>query len=303
MFELWPGPTGAHSWQPQAYSPRTGLVYVPVIQQGALIGEGKSEGALSGIGVSLIPEAELPGGRHSFLRAWNPVTQSLAWEKSLPGAWPGGVLATAGDLVFQGHLDHSFVAYDAKTGKQLWAYKAESSIVGAPISYRLNGKQYIAVITGTGGEGATTRSLANQPWRTDYQFPRHVLSFALGGTDRIEPTPLPDLVIPEDPSFKRDPELEKTAATVFATSGCMGCHGWTAVAGGGAPDLRYSPIIVDPAAFKNVVKGGALKANGMPQFADMTDAKLETIRYYLRMRSKQAPAEREAAIRKANLKP
>jgi quinohemoprotein ethanol dehydrogenase len=145
--------------------------------------------------------------------------------------------------------------------------------------------------------------LANQPWRTDYQFPRHVLSFALGGTDRIEPTPLPDLVIPEDPSFKRDPELEKTAATVFATSGCMGCHGWTAVAGGGAPDLRYSPIIVDPAAFKNVVKGGALKANGMPQFADMTDAKLETIRYYLRMRSKQAPAEREAAIRKANLKP
>src|SRR3546814_4749022 len=114
---------------------------------GALIGEGQEGGGelSAGMGVTLIPEVELPGGHKSYLKAWDPVTQTEAWRIELPGTWPGGVMATAGGLVFQGQIDGKFVARDAKTGKELWSFKTESPIVGAPISYRVNGRQYITV--------------------------------------------------------------------------------------------------------------------------------------------------------------
>jgi quinohemoprotein ethanol dehydrogenase len=299
LFELWPGPTGSHSWMPQAYSPRTGLVYVPVIEQGALIGPGNESGGLVSVGVTLLPEADLPGGRRSYLRAWNPVTQKLAWEKELPGSWPGGVLTTAGDLVFEGRLDGRLVAYEAGSGKELWSFKAEAPIVGAPISYQVNGKQYVTVITGSGGEGAGMRTLGGEAWRTDYRLPRQVLTFAIGGTDKITPTALPPLTPPADPGFKPDLARAQKGAMMFGVNGCLACHGWNAVGGGAAPDLRYSPIIVDPNVFRQVVQGGMLKPNGMPQFAEIGDADLETIRFYLRTRAQQAPAEHAAAVKQA----
>ncbi|SDC92798.1 quinohemoprotein ethanol dehydrogenase [Sphingomonas sp. YR710] len=295
LFELWPGPTGAHSWAPQAYSPQTGLVYVPIIQQGALIGDGTTGGPIQGIGVKLVPEADLPGGRHAFLRAWNPVTQTLAWEKKLPGAWPGGVLATAGGLVFQGRLDRRLMAYDARTGREVWNYPTDAPVQGAPISFRMNGKQYITVITGPGGEGASTRSIGGEAWRTDYRLTRQVLTFAIGGTDGFKPTALPPLAIPADPTFKPDAALAAKGEATFIR--CMGCHGNRAVSGGSAPDLRYSPMIVNALAFRQIVKGGALKANGMPPFDDIADTDVEAIRFYLRTRSKLAPAEVAAAIK------
>jgi quinohemoprotein ethanol dehydrogenase len=297
LFELWPGPTGAHSWAPQAYSPQTGLVYVPIIHQGALIGDGTTGGPIQGIGVKLLPEVDLPGGRHAYLRAWNPVTQKLAWEKKLPGSWPGGVLATAGGLVFQGRLDRRLMAYDAKTGKELWNYPTEAPVQGAPISFRMNGKQYITVITGPGGEGASTRSVGGEAWRTDYTLTRQVLTFAIGGTDGFKPAALPPLTAPADPAFKPDPALAAKGEGAFMR--CMGCHGNRAVSGGSAPDLRYSPMIVDGNAFHQIVKAGALKANGMPPFADMSDGDVEAIRFYLRTRSKTASAEKEMAIKAA----
>ncbi|MFC3213238.1 outer membrane protein assembly factor BamB family protein [Novosphingobium panipatense] len=173
MFEMWPGPTGAHSWQPQAYSPQTGLVYVPIMELPALIGEGQEGGGevSAGMGVTLIPEVELPGGHKSYLKAWNPATQAEAWRVDLPGTWPGGVMASAGGLVWQGQMDGKFVARDAKTGKELWSFKTESPIVGAPITYRVNGRQYVTVLTGAGGQGAGMQTLGNAMYRTDYRLP------------------------------------------------------------------------------------------------------------------------------------
>lgn len=296
LFELWPGPTGAHSWQPQAYSPQTGLVYIPVMDNGAVIGDGTKGGGeiAAGMGVTLVPEVDLPGNHKSWIKAWNPVTQQEAWRVPLPGSWPGGIMATGGGLVFQGQIDGRFVARDARTGKELWSFKTESPIVGAPISYRIGGRQYVTVITGAGGQGSGMQSIGNAAYRTDYRLPRRVLTFALDGKDSIPPFAMPPLTPPADPGFKLDPAKAQAGAMLFGTRSCLVCHGWNAVAGGAAPDLRYSPVITDPATFRTIVKEGGLKMNGMPPFPQITDQELETIRFFLRTRAQQAPAEARA---------
>ena len=296
LFEMWPGPTGAHSWMPQAYSPQTGLVYVPVQDMGALIGEGQAGGGElgGGNGTTLIPEVDLPGNHRSYLKAWNPVTQKEAWRVDLPGTWPGGVLATSGGLVFQGRLDGKLVAYDAANGKEVWSFQTESPIVGAPISYRMGGRQYITVITGAGGQGVGMQTLGNQAIRTDYRLPRRVLTFALGGSDTVPPFAYEEPQPPADPTWKANPALAQTGAMNYAMNACLVCHGWNAVASGAAPDLRMSPAITDAATFRAIVKEGALKPNGMPPFPQISDADLETIRFFLRTRAQQVPAERKA---------
>ncbi|WP_243652451.1 PQQ-dependent dehydrogenase, methanol/ethanol family [Novosphingobium sp. PhB165] len=297
MFELWPGPTGAHSWMPQAYSPQTGLLYIPVIEKGALIGDGQKGGAeiSRGMGVTLNPEAGLKNDSRSFLKAFDPATQKEIWKVELPGDWPGGVMASGGGLVFEGQIDGQFVARDAKTGKQLWSFKAQSPIVGAPITYRAGGKQYVTVLSGNGGTGGGIGSPGNAAYRTDYRAPRHVLTFAIGGSDSLPAYQPPKLVPPADPDFKPDTNKIMAGGMAFATNGCMVCHGWNAVGGGAAPDLRYSPAIVDPQTFKMIVQQGGLKLNGMPPFRQLSDQDLEALRLYLRARAKAAPGEAQAA--------
>jgi quinohemoprotein ethanol dehydrogenase len=124
-----------------------------------------------------------------------------------------------------------------------------------------------------------------------------VLTFVIGGNDSFKPAPLPPLVTPADPTFKADPALAAKGEAAFIR--CMGCHGNRAVSGGSAPDLRFSAMIVAGDAFHQIVKGGALKANGMPPFADLADGDVEAIRFYLRTRSKTASAEKEIAIKSA----
>lgn len=298
LFELWPGPTGAHSWMPQAYSPQTGLVYIPVLENGALIGEGQAGGGeiTAGMGTTLIPEVDLPGGHKSYLKAIDPATQTEAWKVELPGAWPGGVMTTAGGLVFQGQIDGKFVARDAKTGKELWSFQTESPIVGAPITYRMSGKQYVTVITGAGGQGAGMQTIADAAYRTDYRLPRRVLTFALDGKDTIPPFEYVEPTPPADPEYKPDPARTQTGFMLFAGRACLVCHGWNAVGGGAAPDLRYSPTITDAATFRAIVKEGALKPSGMPPFPQFNDRELEDLRFYLRTRAQQAPGEQKALM-------
>jgi quinohemoprotein ethanol dehydrogenase len=298
LFEMWPGPTGAHSWQPQAYSPQTGLVYVPVIEQGAVIGDATpgDTGMIGRMGVTLLPEASLKEGAHAFLRAWNPVTQTLAWEKKLPGSWPAGVMASAGGLVFQGRMDGRFLAYDARTGEEVWSFDAQAPIVGAPISWRMNGRQYVTVITGAGGQGAGMQTLGNQGLDTDYRLPRRVLTFAIGGKDSLPALDRTPPAPPADPGFRPDTARAQAGAMLFGTRSCMVCHGWNAAAAGAAPDLRLSPTIADAATFRAIVKDGGLKMNGMPAFPELSDAEVETIRFFLRTRANGYLAERAALL-------
>ncbi|MBV1688121.1 PQQ-dependent dehydrogenase, methanol/ethanol family [Novosphingobium sp. G106] len=290
MFELWPAIRGAHSWLPQSYSPRTGLVYLPVIEGGAFIGDDgvdiDSERKAGGMGVKLVPNPALPGGHRSFLKAWDPVAQKARWTVALPGDWPGGTMATAGDLVFQGRIDGKLVAYDARSGKELWSYQTGTPVVAPPITFRVAGKQYVTVLTGSGASGGGVFSAGDAGYRTDYRMPRRVLTFVLNGKDKLPASaPLP-LQAPVDPGFRSNPALEAKGAAAFAGIGCIVCHGINAIGGGSAPDLRTSPVPADGQAIRAVLKG-ALVPNGMPAYPELADDQIEAIRQYLRVRGRQ----------------
>ncbi len=247
-----------------------------------------------GMGVTLLSDADLPGSRTSHLTAWDPVNQQLAWKEELPGDWPGGVLATAGGLVFQGRIDGHLVAYDAQSGEKVWDYKSVAPIVAPPISYSVDGRQYITVLTGSGSQGGGILATGNAAYRTDYALPRRVLTFALDGTATVPAFEMTDRVPPADPDFVPDGDRVMAGAIAFGSNACLVCHGMNAIGGGAAPDLRYSPMILDAASFKAVVKDGVLKLNGMPPLPQLGDEVIEDIRHYLRMRAMQAPAEAEA---------
>jgi len=129
-FDMWPATEGAHSWQPMAYSPQTKLLYIPKIEQGFTYSDKgfdlkgwKPDGGAN-VAESIGPAKPNPVLYTSALLAWNPATQKMAWKVDTRGGWTGGVLATAGNLVFQGQIDGKFSAYAADSGKELWRFDA-----------------------------------------------------------------------------------------------------------------------------------------------------------------------------------
>ena len=148
-----PASPGAKDWQPSSFSPRTGLLYVPYnnLCQDA---EGVEANYIEGtpfVGMNVKMYAG-PGGNRGGFFAWDPIARRKVWEgtETFP-AW-SGAMATAGDVVFYGTMEGWFKALDAKTGQELWRFKAGSGIIGQPIAYRgPDGKEYVAVYAGVGG--------------------------------------------------------------------------------------------------------------------------------------------------------
>ncbi|MBL4620097.1 MAG: PQQ-dependent dehydrogenase, methanol/ethanol family, partial [Marinicaulis sp.] len=158
-----PGTLGAHNWHPMSYNPGTGLVYIPAQETPFGYGDDPNYEAHemawnTGADLRL---AGLPSDEATFkavkammrgrLIAWDPVKQEAAWTFEHKGPWNGGILSTAGGLVFQGTADAHFAAYDAGTGDQLWKFFTQTGIVAPPISYEIDGEQYLAVASGWGG--------------------------------------------------------------------------------------------------------------------------------------------------------
>ena len=148
-----PASPGLKDWQPSAYSPRTGLVYIPH-QNLCQDEEGLEANYIAGtpyVGTNVKMYAG-PGGNRGAFDAWDPVAARTAWsiKEDLP-VW-SGALVTAGDVAFYGTMDGWFKAVDARTGKELWRFKTGSGIIGQPMTYRgPDGKQYVAVLSGVGG--------------------------------------------------------------------------------------------------------------------------------------------------------
>jgi alcohol dehydrogenase (cytochrome c) len=143
---------GGKNWMPMAFSKDTGLFYIPSNDWGMDIWNEpityKKGAAYLGAGFTIKPIAEDHIGA---LRAMDPKTGKIVWEyKNKAPLW-GGVLTTAGNLVFTGTPEGYLKAFDAKTGQELWKFQTGSGVVGSPITWEQDGEQYVAVMSGWGG--------------------------------------------------------------------------------------------------------------------------------------------------------
>ncbi len=276
--QMMPGPDGAHTWHPMAFSPKTGLVYIPAQEIGKKFTPLKDfqispEGWNLGVAVDGTPEP-----KKGYLLAWDPVNQKEVWRADHRGPWNGGAVATGGNLVAQGDAAGYFNVYRADTGEKLWSTFAQSAIMAGPVTYEVDGEQYIAVLSGWGSAfslqaGRVAASSGN------LRNVSRVLVFKLGGTATLPPLEPRPLVI--------NPPADTANAATTAAGGalfgrfCSVCHGESAVGGGVVPDLRASSFLGND-FFYEIVLNGAMKDNGMASFKRILDhQKVEAIRAYV----------------------
>ena len=291
---VWPGPWGAHNWHAMSYNPNTGLVYIPAFDMpGAYKDKGMDMAGWQSPHFRIDPGVEFTGEdapadiAQARLLAWDPIKQRKAWSHDLPPMWNAGTMTTKGNLVFQGRADGEFVAYDASKGAQLWSMKMGSGISSAPVTYTLDGKQYVSLLVGWGGGGTILGSLAAQHGWKYKHHPRRLYTFALDAKTPLPPSPPPAMATPLDlPAFKIDTALAEQGRKLYAGT-CLYCHGAGMVSGGAAPDLRESPIAGDHEAFKNVVLSGALVMNGMPQYKELKDPEIDALLHFIRLRARE----------------
>ena len=187
-------------------------------------------------------------------------------------------MSTGGKLVFQGSVDGHLNAYAADSGARLWSYDTQNAIMGGPMTFELDGEQYIATLAGIGGVAMAGALGGGGQKRSEFG---RVVAFKLGGKAQL-------------PRDRRQvtrviPDLRRANATGDAEAGqrhydrvCAACHGANARSATSVPDLRYSATIADAATFKTIVLDGARAEKGMVGFASvLTPADAEAVRAYL----------------------
>jgi quinohemoprotein ethanol dehydrogenase len=275
--EIWPSATGAHSVMAWAFSPQTGYLYIPTISSG------------NGVRGPQMQAVNFDSRDTTRLQAWDPVAKKAVWSTKTPGFWNGGVAVTAGNVVFHGLGDGHLKAYDARDGKELWSFNAHFGIAGAPITYQVDGKQYVSIVAGWGGTGAAAsgQMTAAYGWQSRVHMHR-LLTFVLDGKAVLPPQAPPQIAKALDaPEFVVDSDKARLGAGVWMRSMCLGCHGFIMIAGGMAPDLRASPIPLNKDAFRTIVRDGAMQQVGMPRYDKLTDEELDGLQHYIRQRARE----------------
>ncbi|MFM6854588.1 MAG: c-type cytochrome, partial [Sphingopyxis sp.] len=223
------------------------------------------------------------------LIAWDPIAQKEVWRVQYDGPWNGGVLATHGGLVFQGNAHGELAAFSATDGRKLWSFAAGTGIIAPPISYSVDGVQYIAVMAGYGGAYPLSSSYVDDP----RPMPNgRMLVFKIGGNApyQVAQTPQPPAV---QVAGTFTPAQVDRGMRLYEST-CAVCHGPSGMSSGVLPDLRRRATIADADVFKSIVIDGALKDRGMISFARyMSPADAESVRAYLASRARVAAA-REA---------
>jgi|TARA_B100000809_G_scaffold92162_1_gene90713 quinohemoprotein ethanol dehydrogenase len=297
--DIAPTPIGGHSWHAMSYNPGTGLVYIPTIHWQNRFTDAdvdlenfQAEGWRIELGVGYeFGASTRDDGATGTLQAWDPVRQQQIWEIPAEGAWDAGTLTTASNLVFQGKANGHLRAFNALTGEQLWDENLGLGISAPPITYSVNGRQYLAILVGWGGAMSALggQEMADYGWAYG-DHTRRLLAFSLDGTRTVPvsapprvPTPLATSDFIVDGATAESGELDYESI-------CSFCHGGAAIAAGMAPDLRASGVILSADTFEQVVRGGALASRGMPPFADFSDAELNQMRHYIRQQAEIALA-------------
>ncbi len=301
-----PGLYGAHTWHPMSFSPKTGLVYIPT-NNTAMAYKAAENFEITDIGgqmgldfgaVAMPADAkvrsDVKAATTGALMAWDPVAQKEVWRVDYPGPSNGGTLATAGNLVFQGTAGGEFRAYAADRGTPLWSFPVQTGIIAAPMTYAIDGEQYVAILAGWGG----LWDIFSGVLASNSGPPRNIsrlLVFKLGANGKLPPAPPMNAMVLDPPAFTGTAAQVAQGGNLFSRY-CSGCHGDAAVAGAINPDLRHSGAIASADAIKSIVVDGALKHNGMVSFKSaVKPADAEAIRHYLIKRANEDKALEMAA--------
>jgi PQQ-dependent dehydrogenase (methanol/ethanol family) len=279
MKQIRPSPYGGHNWHPMSYSPRTGLVYIPALDLDFKFAQDNAfkhnpGGWNTGVDLAETIPAKTAEGQiealqnvKGFLAAWDPVAQKEVWRVQHATSWNGGVLSTAGNLVFQGRSDGYFAAYTADSGKLVWETPLHVGIIAPPVSYTVDGEQYVVVMAGWGGAFAMASGVPKH--RNNVLQQGRILAFKLGGKATLPEPQVTPINIPEPPAFESTPEEIAQGEMLYHTT-CATCHGPGASGSGSLPDLRYMAPETH-SAFDAIVRGGAFVGKGMPGFAEVLD--------------------------------
>ena len=270
-----PAPIGAHNWHPMAFSPATGLVYIPAQDIPFVYGTDENftyTPGLWNVGVNPLyasfseqpPEvqAQLAASVKGHIIAWDPVARREAWrfQHALPNN--GGMLATAGNLLFQGNATGTFAAYRADSGELLWSAPAQTGVVAAPVTYTVDGEQYVSVLAGWGG--SFPLFAGDLAAAAGVRNVSRILTFKPGAAGQLPPLRELNLVLDPPPRIE-DPAAITRGKQLYSDR-CMVCHGDGAVGGGVTPDLRYMDAARHQ-AWMGVVIGGMHQQRGMVSFA------------------------------------
>ncbi len=297
---IFPAPSGAHNWHPMAFHPGTGLVYVPALDIQSWYPNDPDfeyEPGSFNLGLDIdrlveLSETKEPPVPTSRLLAWDPVAQKEVWAVDHEGLWNGGLLATAGGLVFQGTGDGRFKAYDARSGEDLFEVRSQTGIMAPPVTYLVNGEQHVAVAAGYGGGVLFLGPLDHTAVET-YHNEGRVLAFKLGGTTPMPENTPRDTRLPKPPTTAMSAE-EIAQGKVQYNHHCFGCHGMSAKSSWVIPDLR----LMSPerhAAFEDIVLRGIFSGVGMPNFGDnLTSEQAALIHAYIVSEAQAGYDEQEA---------
>ena len=290
--EIVPSVLGAHGWQPMSFSELTHLVYIPTSEQPMTLTRGTGTEAVGGADASLYiarGSSQFKGG----LVAYDPVKAQVVWRHDVGFPQNGGVLSTAGNLVFQGTSDGFFRAYEASGGRPLWQFQADGGFYAAPITIQVDGRQVVLIPSGS-GTASSVFTYSRMGGMT--RGPSRLLAFALDGQAHLPPA-APHSPLMSKPLLPRpDPAIAEKGKDAYYSSGCELCHGFDAIGpeGGSIPDLRKSQAFASD-QLAAIVIGGMRAEKGMPSFAGkVTPEQLNQIRAYVAEQAWNAYSQKNA---------
>ncbi|MBS0366579.1 MAG: PQQ-dependent dehydrogenase, methanol/ethanol family [Proteobacteria bacterium] len=299
---VYPSAPGAHGWQPTSYDLHSGLLYIPVIdapmvyvdtthrRAGLIEGnfdlafffpedyEPKGLASLLGELPSLasLSAGGKPPRSRGLIRAVEPLTGKTVWQTETATPWDGGLLSTAGNLVLQGDARGNLTAYTADTGRVLKRIEVGTGIMAAPMTYTVNGVQYIAVMAGYGG-GLLFNPFPKDSAAYRYGNDNRIVAFRLGGGETPHPPELGAPKILPPPPREGTPESIHSGELLYNRY-CARCHAFGRAL---LPDLRQlSPPV--HAMFYDIVLHGAYLGKGMARWDDvLSRADAQAIHAYL----------------------